>query len=171
MFDLLILRGAALAVLLCPSVALAQSASTVPLPPVANSASPPASAAAAQPAPPRPSAATQAAVEERIRTLQTQLGISEAQMPLWEAFAQAMRDNAASTDALFAQRAGSVATMNALDNMHSYAQIARAYADNTERLAAAFDSLYASLTNTQKQAADTLFRQQAAAAAQPRGRR
>jgi len=55
--------------------------------------------------------------------------------------------------------------------MHSYAQIARAYADNTERLATAFDSLYASLTVTQKQAADTLFREQASAAAQPRTRR
>ena len=92
-------------------------------------------------------------------------------MPLWDAFVQAMRDNAASTDALFAQRVGSVATMSAVDNMHSYAQIARAYADNTQHLAAAFDSLYASLTDTQKQAADTLFRQQAAAAAQPHSRR
>jgi hypothetical protein len=30
------------------------------------------------------------------------------------------------------QRAGAVAEMNVVDNMHSYAQIARAYADNTE---------------------------------------
>jgi cytochrome c551/c552 len=103
--------------------------------------------------------------------LQSQLGITEAQMPLWSAFTQAMRDNAAATDALFTQRAGVVATMSAPDNMHSYAQIARAYADNTERLATAFDSLYASLSDTQKQAADTLFRQQATAAAQPRARR
>jgi cytochrome c551/c552 len=103
--------------------------------------------------------------------LQSQLGITEAQMPLWSAFTQAMRDNAAATDALFTQRAGTVATMSAADNMHSYAQIARAYADNTERLATAFDSLYASLSDTQKQAADTLFRQQPTAAAQPRARR
>jgi hypothetical protein len=81
-------------------------------------------------------------------------------MPLWTAFAQAMRDNAASTDALFTQRAHAVTSMSAVDNMHSYAQIARAYADNTERLATAFDSLYASLTDTQRQAADTLFREQ-----------
>src|ERR1700720_3382861 len=47
----------------------------------------------------------------------------------------------------------------------------RAYADNTEHLATAFDSLYASLTDTQKQAADTLFRQQATAAAQSKDRR
>jgi hypothetical protein len=38
-------------------------------------------------------------------------------------------------------------------------------------LATAFDSLYASLSDTQKQAADTLFRQQASAAMQPRTRR
>jgi hypothetical protein len=101
----------------------------------------------------------------------SQLGITEAQMPLWNAFTQAMRDNAASTDALFTQRAGSVSSMSAVDNMHSYAQIARAYADNTERLATAFDSLYASLSDTQKQAADTVFRQQTSAAMQPRTRR
>ena len=159
MFISVVPRWAALAALLVPCVGLAQSA-----PPAA-------SPAAAQTAAPQPSAATQAAVEERIHALQKQLGITEAQMPLWSAFAQAMRDNAAATDALFTQRAGAVATMNAPDNMHSYAEIARAYADNTERLATAFDSLYASLSDTQKQAADTLFRQQSTAAAQPRTRR
>ena len=166
-------RGAALAVLLAPSFGLAQSAA--PLPPTAAPATAaptaPAPAAAASSSAPAPSAATQAAIDQRIRALQSQLGITEAQMPLWSAFAQAMRDNAAATDALFTQRAGAVATMSAPDNMHSYAQIARAYADNTERLATAFDSLYASLSDTQKQAADTMFRQQATAAAQPRTRR
>jgi len=155
-----LIRSAALAVLLVPSTGLTQS--PVPAAPIPPSGAPTAAA---------PSAATQAAVDQRIRTLQSQLGITEAQMSLWSAFTQAMRDNAAATDALFAQRAGAVATMNAPENMRSYAQIARAYADNTERLATAFDSLYASLTDTQKQAADTLFRQQATAAAQPRTRR
>jgi prophage DNA circulation protein len=168
MFTSSLARGAAMAVLLMPAVGLAQSAA--PLPPTAAPPSPTAAAAAPSSAP-TPSTATQAAVDQRIHTLQSQLGITEAQMPLWSAFAQAMRDNAAATDALFTQRAGAVATMNAPDNMHSYAQIARAYADNTERLATAFDSLYASLSDTQKQAADTMFRQQATAAAQPRTRR
>ena len=129
------------------------------------------SAAPAPPSPPAMSSATQAAVDQRIRMLQSRLEITEAQMPLWSAFAQAMRDNAASTDALFTQRAAGVATMSATDNMHSYAQIARAYADNTERLATAFDGLYASLSDAQKQAADTLFREQATAAARPHSRR
>ena len=171
MFVSTLVRSGALAALLVPSVGLAQSAPTTQLPPTATAAPPAASPSAAQPAPPAPSAATQTAVDQRIRALQSQLGITEAQMLLWTAFAQAMRDNAASTDALFAQRANAVASMSAVDNMHSYAQIARAYADNTERLATAFDSLYASLTDTQRQAADTLFREQASAATQPRTRR
>jgi periplasmic protein CpxP/Spy len=164
-------RGVALAAFLVPSIGLAQSAPTAPLPATATAAPPGSPPPAGQSATPAPSAATQAAVDQRIRALQSQLGITEAQMPLWTAFAQAMRDNAASTDALFTQRAHAVTSMSAVDNMHSYAQIARAYADNTERLATAFDSLYASLTDTQRQAADTLFREQASAAAQPRTRR
>jgi protein CpxP len=167
MFTSSLARSIALAVLLAPAIGLAQSAA--PLPPTPTPAAP--TPAAAPSTPPAPSAATQAAIDQRIKTLQSQLGITDAQMPLWSAFAQAMRDNAAATDALFTQRAGAVATMNAPDNMRSYAQIARAYADNTERLATAFDSLYASLSDTQKQAADTLFRQQATAAAQPRAKR
>jgi periplasmic protein CpxP/Spy len=164
-------RCVALAALLVPSLGLAQSAPTAQLPPTAPAAPPAVSSVMAQPGSPAPSAASQAAVDRRIRTLPSQFGTTEAQMPLWTAFAQAMRDNAGSTDALFSQRAHAVTSMSAVDNMHSYAQIARAYADNTERLATAFDSLDASLTDTQRQAADTLFREQASAAAQPRTRR
>ncbi len=135
MFTANLVRSVSVAALLVPSVGFAQSAA--PTPPIAAPAAAPSSSA------PAPSAATQAAVDQRIRGLQSQLGITEAQMPLWTAFAQAMRENAAATDALFTQRAGAVATMNAPDNMHSYAQIA----------------------------ADTLFRQQATAAAQSKARR
>jgi|SRR5271165_1298766 len=166
-----VLCAGVLAALLMPSIGFAQS--TAPAVPISPAAAPAAPAPVAAPpaGAPTPSAATQAAVDQRIRTLQSQLGVTEAQTPLWSAFAQAMRDNAASTDALFTQRAASVSAMSAPDNMHSYAQIARAYADNTEHLATAFDSLYASLSDTQKQAADTLFRQQATAAARPSTRR
>jgi hypothetical protein len=45
--------------------------------------------------------------------------------------------------------------------MKSYAQIARAYADNTQALATAFEALYGVLTAQQKQTIDTLFRQDA----------
>ena len=81
-------RCVALAALLVPSLGLAQSAPTAQLPPTAPAAPPAVSPAAVQPASPAPSAATQAAVDQRIRTLQSQLGITEAQMPLWTAFGE-----------------------------------------------------------------------------------
>jgi cytochrome c551/c552 len=125
--------------------------------------------AAAQSAPPPPPQTTapnppspQSAADQRIQALRTQLHITDAQVPQWDAFAQAMRNNATSTDALFRQRASAAAKMNALDNMKSYAQVARAYADNTEALATAFEALYGVLSDQQKQAIDTLFRQEAA---------
>ena len=96
-------RSVALAALLAPSIGFAQSATTS-LPSTPATAPTTASPSAAHPATPVPSATTQAAVDQRIRALQSQLGITDAQMPLWNAFSQAMRDNAASTDALFSQR-------------------------------------------------------------------
>ncbi len=131
---------------------------------LAQTAAAPAQPAVAPPA--APESATQRAAEQRIQTLKAQLGITPEQAPLWDAFAQAMRENATSTDALFQRRVSTVSTMNAVDNMKSYAEIAQDYATNTTKLATAFESLYASLSETQKQAADTLFRQQAVAAAQ-----
>ena len=85
-----------------------------------------------------------------------------AQMPQWNAFAQAMRENATNTDTLFRERAKTVGGMTALDNMKSYAQIARSYADNTEALAQAFAPLYGVLSDQQKQTINTLFREEAA---------
>lgn len=155
------------AALLAPAMAGAAAAQqAVPPLPAASVPPTPVAATPAMPAAPAASSATQKATEQRIEALKTQLGITATEMPLWDAFAQAMRDNAASTDQLFQRRATTVSTMSAVDNMHSYAEIARDYANNTERLSTAFDSLYASLSEPQKQAADTLFRQQAAASAQ-----
>ena len=67
-----LVRGAALAALLVPSLGLAQSAPTAQLPPTGPAAPAAVSPAAVQPASPAPSAATQAAVDQRIRTLQSQ---------------------------------------------------------------------------------------------------
>ena len=112
-------------------------------------------------APPPAEAAEQQAAEQRIGTLQAALQIAPPQMAQWTSFAQAMRDNAVATDGLFRSRAANAATMNAVDNMKSYAGVARAYADNTQKLSDAFGSLYAALSDQQKQVADRLFRQQA----------
>jgi protein CpxP len=148
------LRHLAALALLLPSLALAAPATT----PAPEAPKPTGEAAA-----PSLSAAAQAAVDQRIQNLRSELGVTAAETPQWDAFAQAMRDNAARTDALFAERARSVATMNAVENMRSYAQIVRDYADSTERLANAFATLYASLTPAQREKADKLFREQATA--------
>lgn len=50
--------------------------------------------------------------------------------------------------------------MSAEQNMQSYAELVRAYADNIAKLATAFSALYNVLSDQQKQLADTLFRQQ-----------
>ena len=52
--------------------------------------------------------------------------------------------------------------------MRAYAQIARAYTDNTRARATVLDSLYTGLTETQRQAVDKLFAQRASDACEPR---
>lgn len=104
-------------------------------------------------------AAMKQAVDQRIGALQAKLVITPAQLAEWNAFAQVMRDNAASTNRLFQERAQNAARMSAVENMKSYATIARAYADNTEGLATAFETIYAKLSPEQQKIADELFRQ------------
>jgi periplasmic protein CpxP/Spy len=101
----------------------------------------------------------QQAVQQRIGALQAKLAITSAQMADWNSFTDAMRANAISTNQLFQQRAQNTAAMSAVDNMKSYAAIARAYADNTDHLATSFATLYGKLSPDQQKTADTLFRQ------------
>jgi protein CpxP len=139
-----------------------------PVAALAQPAPPPISAAPVSPAPSAsasPQSEVQTATEQRITGLRTQLEITPAQMTEWNAFAQVMRNNAQSTDALFRQRAHGARTMSAVANMKSYAQIAHAYSDETENLSTAFETLYGTFSDTQKQAADKIFQQQAAAGA------
>ena len=158
----LLIVGVPLPVLAQPTAAsFAQATMPAPVPVLAPAAlQPPAAQAQSQ---------MQAATEQRISGMQSQLAITPAQMPKWNAFAQVMRENAQSTDALFRQRAAGAQTMNASANMLSYAQISRAYADGIEKLTVAFEAFYDVLSDQQKQAADALFRQQSAqsAATQP----
>ena len=149
-------RAAVAATVHASIIVAASSVLGIPAAPAQTVPTPPPATAPASP---------QDAAEQRVRSLQAELHITDAQMPQWSAFAQAMRDNAISTDTLFRQRASAAQSMSALDNMKSYAQVARAYADNTENLSAAFEALYGVLSDQQKQTIDTLFRQQPAQSA------
>jgi LTXXQ motif family protein len=99
-------------------------------------------------------------VEQQIAALQTELRITQDQLPQWLVFSQAMRDAAHAADDLFQQRATTATTMTAQENMHSYAQVTRAYADTMAGLSKAFDTLYAILSEPQRQSIDVVFRQQ-----------
>jgi protein CpxP len=97
-------------------------------------------------------------VEQRIQQLHAQLGVTAQEEPQWNAFAQAMRDDAQTGGAALMARAEKQRTENADDAMQGYATLARLHADNMQKLAQSFGALYASLSDAQKQAADRLFR-------------
>jgi protein CpxP len=97
-------------------------------------------------------------VEQHISQLHSELHITPAQQTEWDQFAQVMRDNAKAMDQLLQQRAAGFASMNAVDNMQSYAQIAQQHAQDTQKLATAFQTLYSDMSDSQKKNADAVFR-------------
>lgn len=103
-------------------------------------------------------------VDHRITQLHTQLHITPAQSSQWDQFTQVMRDNAKSMDQMYADRAQKLSGMSAVDNMQSFEAIEQARADGMQKLVPAFQTLYTSLSDQQKQQADALFRYQAAKA-------
>ena len=120
-------------------------------------------AAMAQAAPAAAPAATAAPVnsrvEARIKSLHKALQITAAQEPQWQAVAEVMRGNAATTGALIEERLAKEKTMTAIDNLNSYQAMADAHAAGVKKLLPAFETLYTSLSDAQKKKADALFRQ------------
>ncbi len=142
---------AAVVLAAAPAAAFAQTtpATTTPAP---------AAPAAPSAAPATLSPAVSARVEQHIKALHDQLGITTAEQPQWDQFAQVMRDNAAQIGQAFQARGAKIATDSAADNMQSYAAIAQVHATNMQKLASAFQALYTSFPDAQKQKADTVFR-------------
>ena len=142
------IRGAALlaALILVPAIALAQS--------TAPSAAPVVPAAKA----PAADRAAVARVEARIKQLHGQLHITAAEDAQWQGFAQVMRDNAREIDAAAAQRAAGLPTMDALQDLQSYEQLAEAHVARLQKLIPAFATLYDAMSPEQKKIADRVFR-------------
>lgn len=138
------------------------------------SAAPPADTAArpastAQPGPERRMSEVNA-VEQRISALRAKLQITTAQEPQWNKFAMVMRDNAKRMDDTFQQRVQGIGKMTAEDNMASYAQVAMSHAQGMQNLVPAFHTLYGTMSDLQKRAADQVFRDDAHQAGPGRGR-
>jgi protein CpxP len=119
--------------------------------------------AAPKPKPPahKPASLTDR-VEQHITRLRAQLGITPAQQPQWDQFAAVMRDNAKAMSQTLEQRGTRFASMNASENMQSYAQIAQQHAQDVQKLATAFQPVYESMSDDQKKLADAVFRADAA---------
>lgn len=100
-------------------------------------------------------------VEQRITDLHAKLQISPAQQSQWDQFSLVMRDNARGTDERFQQRVQNLPTMNAAENMQSYAQLSAAHAQDMAKLVPAFQALYATMSERQKGMADQVFRDDA----------
>jgi periplasmic protein CpxP/Spy len=99
-------------------------------------------------------------VDRRIAQLHRQLQITPAEDPQWDQFTQVMRNNAKELDQAFKDRSDKLDSMSAVDNMLSYSRIELLRAQQAQKLVPAFQTLYASLSDEQKQRADALFRNQ-----------
>jgi protein CpxP len=146
---------ALVALLALPGAALAQSSQS----PAAQPATPP-PAGAASPMTSHPVAGKTAEerVERYIKELHTRLHITPAEETQWNQFAEVMRENARDMDQAFMQRAEQFSTMNAVQNLQSYEQLAEAHAQRVQKLIPAFENLYNAMPEQQKQVADQVFR-------------
>ncbi|MBL6751091.1 MAG: Spy/CpxP family protein refolding chaperone [Nevskia sp.] len=97
-------------------------------------------------------------VEDRIRDLHMRLGITAAQEDAWKKVAEVMRDNAHTMAGLIQTRSEKGQTMTAVDDLKSYAEIAKAHADGVDRFTPVFAALYDSMPDDQKKKADSIFR-------------
>jgi protein CpxP len=147
------------AVLSLPAVAFAQS-SQVPTP-APQGAAPPAAASSPLAGHPVAGKNAEERVEHRINELHAQLRITPAERPQWDKFAEVMRENARDMDQAFIQRSQQFQSMNALQNMQSYQQIADAHAQHLQKLVPAFEDLYNAMPEQQKRIADQVFRENA----------
>jgi periplasmic protein CpxP/Spy len=95
-------------------------------------------------------------VEARITDLRRRLLITPAQEPEFKAYADVMRANAQTIQALFQERAKETDT-SAVTRLRWVARLTQAHADNLNKLVPVFEALYQSLSDQQKKAADTVF--------------
>jgi hypothetical protein len=115
--------------------------------PVAKPASVEKSAKAAQPD----------SVEKRITDLHAKFHITEAQEAQWTLISQEMRDSAKGMDSLIKERTANAKTMTAIDDLQSYEKLAAAHEESLKAFIPLFQTLYASMSDSQKKDADATF--------------
>jgi protein CpxP len=102
--------------------------------------------------------ANQDRAELRINDMHAKFKITSVQEEQWAKVAAAMSDNAKAMDNLTQSRTEHAKDITAIDDLKSYGEIADEHADGIKKLTPVFAPLYASMSDTQKKEADTLFR-------------
>lgn len=96
-------------------------------------------------------------VEGRIASLKTELKITDAQVPQWNRFADALRATAKSMNGMFEQMMPSAAEATLPQRLERREQMMSAHVTVLKTLREAVDPLYAALSDDQKQIADQLM--------------
>jgi hypothetical protein len=94
-------------------------------------------------------------VEGRIASMRTKLKIRDEQMPQWNAFADAMRDNARRVIEMH-RKMDPAASVSAPDRLDQMEKMTAGMRDAVHSTKAAFVPLYSVLSAEQKKAADTI---------------
>jgi len=97
--------------------------------------------------------------DARIKYLHDRLRITAEQESLWDAVAQAIRDNAGDLAPLLRERFRATTSGSALDLLRSYEMLGDAQLDGLKRIITAFDPLYNGLSDSQKKIADAILRE------------
>jgi periplasmic protein CpxP/Spy len=106
-------------------------------------------------------------VDQHVAQLKKKLKITEQQKPQWDAFAQVMRDNATQFAVITKSRQEKMKSLNAVEDLRSYQEIAQTHANGLRRLTESFQTLYDTMSPEQKKNADSVFHDQRQVAAKP----
>ncbi len=96
-------------------------------------------------------------VEGRIAFLKTELKITDAQLPLWNGFAQALRDNATAMQGMPGGMMGTSQGTTLPDKLAARETMLSGRLDTVRKLKAAAEPLYAALSADQKKTADDIM--------------
>jgi hypothetical protein len=96
-------------------------------------------------------------IEGRLAFLKTELKITDAQLPLWNALADAMRANAKTMGDMAGRMMGGSQTAALPDKLAMREKMMSAHLEALRKFKAAADPLYAALSDEQKKNADELL--------------
>ena len=96
-------------------------------------------------------------VEGQLAFLKTELKITDAQLPLWDAVADVIRANARSMRSMAEGMMGSAQTAALPDRLAAREKMMSAHLEALRKFKAAIDPLYAAFSDEQKKTADELL--------------